>query len=224
LPGAGGFLSRSVSVRWYALIIGAVICVVIGLLLDRLFVSKRLRRLSDDTMRDELTGLMNLRAKARALPIEMKQARDRLNIAVSEARPGANEGLCAIMIDIDNFKRINDANSYDSGNFVLQQFAELLSSNRKVTDQIFRIGGDEFLILAPRTPRQGGVMYAERLRVMIAATKFKVHSNQPDAQLTISAGVAEMAYPQEETAEHFLNRANAALLRAKQSKNSVEFA
>jgi diguanylate cyclase (GGDEF)-like protein len=222
LPIIGSFLTQPFSLRLYELIIGSLIFLIVGFCVDRFFVAKRLRRLSDDTMRDELTGLMNLRAKKRTLPAEMKQARERLQIAESEERPAGNEGLCAIMVDIDNFKKINDTSNYDSGNFVLQQFAELLNGNRKVTDQIFRIGGDEFLILAPHTPRQGGLMYAEKLRQAIRATKFKVQSNQLDAELTICAGVAEMSFPKEETPENFLKRANSALFRAKQHKDRVE--
>jgi two-component system cell cycle response regulator len=105
---------------------------------------------------------------------------------------------------------------------VLQQFAELLVLNRKVTDQVFRYGGDEFMVLTPLTPRHGALAYAENLRNKIAATKFKVHGGRPDVSLTISAGIADMKYPDKDTCDDLLKRATEALSRAKKARNSVE--
>ena len=222
VPVVGDFLAQLLPLHRYQLILWLLGAFVLGFCLDRLLLSRRLRVLTDEASKDELTGLLNLRAERRILPAEMQAARDRQKAFDPENRPVEKEGLCAILLDIDNFKQVNDTAGYDSGNFVLQQFAELLDINRKVTDKVFRFGGDEFLILAPRTPPQGALMYAEKLRGTIATTKFKVHHSQPDICLTICAGIADMNYLPGDTPDDFLKRANNALLRAKQKKNCVE--
>lgn len=222
LPGVGEFLKHTVRAPLYLSVLVVASALLIGFCVDRLVVGRRLRRLNEEATKDELTGLLNLRAQKRALPVEMRAARERQKALDAENRPVDKDGLCAILLDVDNFKQVNDTAGYESGNFVFQQFAELLASNRKVTDQVFRFGGDEFLILAPRTPRQGALMYAEKLRGTIAGTKFKVHDGQPDALLTISAGITPMLFPGKDTPEDLLKRANGALTRAKQKKNCIE--
>ena len=75
-----------------------------------------------------------------------------------------------------------------------------------------------------RGPKQGHSEVAEKLRGTIAGTKFKVHDGKPDASLTMSAGIAPMLFPGEDTPEDLLKRANGALTRAKQKKNCIEMA
>src|SRR5580658_2814719 len=111
------------------------------------------------------------------MPLEMHHAYERQKALDDEGRNLDGEGFCAIIVDIDNFKTVNDTAGYESGNFVLKQFADLLNTKRKVTDQVFRFGGDEFLVLTPQTPLQGAVMYAEKLRGAVLATKFKTRSD-----------------------------------------------
>lgn len=222
IPVVGEFLSRAREFNLYQVLLWVGAAFILGFCIDRLIVGKRMRRLDDQATKDELTGLLNLRMQKRVLPAEIQKARERQKLGEAENRPVDKDGLSVIFVDIDNFKRVNDTATYESGNFVLQQFAELLSINRKVTDQVFRYGGDEFLILAPQTPRQGALMYAEKLRSTIATTKFKAAGARADVSLTISAGVAEMRYPDKDTAEDLLKRVTEALTRAKKARNSVE--
>jgi len=222
IPVVGEFLSRPREFNLYQVLLWIGAAFILGFCIDRLIVGKRMRRLDDQATKDELTGLLNLRMQKRVLPSEIQKARERQKTSEEENRPVDKDGLSVIFVDIDNFKRVNDTATYESGNFVLQQFAELLSGNRKVTDQVFRYGGDEFLIVAPRTPRQGALMYAEKLRGTIATTKFKASGGRPDVALTISAGVADMKYPDKDTAEDLLKRVTEALTRAKKARNSVE--
>jgi diguanylate cyclase (GGDEF)-like protein len=179
-------------------------------------------RLQEDTLKDELTGLKNPRAQKQKLPEEMRAARERQKTLDGENRDFRKDGLCAILLDIDNFKRVNDTVGYASGNFVLQQFAELLDNNRKTTDLVFRFGGDEFLILTPRTPPEGAIIYADKLRGTVASTNFKARDDNRNISLTVCAGVTAMKYPDDDTQDDLLKRANAALSVAKQKKNSVE--
>ncbi|MBI3415413.1 MAG: GGDEF domain-containing protein [Verrucomicrobia bacterium] len=221
IPVLGSVLGRSVETRLYQLLLLGGGAGLLGFAADRLLVRKRLNRLSEQAGKDELTGLLNLRMEKTLLAQEMQTAAARLKAKLEGHEPAGNDGLCLIFIDIDNFKRVNDENSYESGDFVLQQLAVILDTNRKVTDHVFRHGGDEFVILTPRTPAAGALVYAEKLRNVISATKFKVRVEKPDVSLTISAGVAEMVFPGNDTPEELTRRATLAYKRAKQIRNSV---
>lgn len=221
IPILGSALGRTLETHLYQLLLLAGGAALLGFATDRLLVRKRLNRLSEQAGKDELTGLLNLRSEKLLLAQEMQKAAERLKVRLDNHEPAGNDGLCLIFIDIDNFKRVNDENSYESGDFVLQQLAVILDTNRKVTDQVFRHGGDEFIILTPRTPAAGALVYAEKLRNLISATKFKVRVEKPDVSLTISAGIAEIIFPGNDSPEEFTRRATLAYKRAKQTRNSV---
>lgn len=93
-----------------------------------------------------------------------------------------------IMIDIDHFKKINDAYGHASGDIVLAGIAGIMSRHIRAVDSIGRYGGEEFIILLPNTRKDQAVIVAEKLRMMIAS-----HDFHELGRVSISAGVAEVS-------------------------------
>ncbi|MDD5214386.1 MAG: GGDEF domain-containing protein [Methylococcales bacterium] len=95
----------------------------------------------------------------------------------------------AVMIDIDHFKRINDMHGHDNGDKVLEQLAELLSRQVRAGDFIFRLGGEEFLIILADVNLAVVQRVAEKIRVVIANNSFKLSDNKT-VGITVSIGTA----------------------------------
>jgi diguanylate cyclase (GGDEF)-like protein len=113
-----------------------------------------------------------------------------------------------ILLDIDNFKQINDTYGHLIGDWVLRAFASLLKKSVRDSDIIGRWGGEEFLIICPDTGLKGSLNLAEKLRKRIAGSHF------PEiGLLTASMGVA--VHIRDENADLFIARADKALYRAK---------
>jgi diguanylate cyclase (GGDEF)-like protein len=121
-----------------------------------------------------------------------------------------------MMIDLDNFKEINDTYGHIAGDNTLIQFAKLVSSSIRVTDDFGRWGGDEFLLILPKAKGPEGVFVANKLRSQVAAcAAFK------DFHLTISVGVSE--YKEKDTLESILSRTDTALYKAKDAGKDQAF-
>ena len=156
---------------------------------------------------DGLTGLHNRRAlDAR---IETELARSRRN----------GTPLSLLMLDIDNFKEVNDRFSHTVGDEVLKQLARLMRSHLRDVDLCARFGGEEFAVVMPDTSAAGAAEVAEKLRGVVEAESWDgLHH---DVQLTVSLGVASLR-PQEDGGI-LLARADAMLYRAKRmGKNCVQ--
>lgn len=157
---------------------------------------------------DSLTGLMNRGYMAIQFQREMDRARRYM-------RP-----LTIVMIDLDDFKKVNDAHGHHVGDQVLEHIAKLLILKIRVHDLAARYGGDEFTLLLAETNAQGGVVIAERLRKTIESQQFSI----PGLSLgvTASIGLAEINLLEEESIEKLVQRADMALLEAKnRGKNRV---
>ena len=127
-----------------------------------------------------------------------------------------NEPLCLIMIDIDKFKKINDIYGHDIGDEVLV----LLSKFRK-SDVLTRIGGEEFVIVFPKTNLQSTLILSEELRESIEKTSFKI--GQVDINFTISIGVTIFDKYVDKDLKTLLKRVDKALYEAKRNgRNKVE--
>src|SRR5690606_37368489 len=117
----------------------------------KLAESKReLERLS---ITDDLTGLHNKRWLLARLAEEMSRAER------------YRDGVALILMDLDHFKRINDARGHLFGDKVLVAFSELLHANFRTVDRIARYGGEEFAVILPETSLEGGKDAAERFRL-----------------------------------------------------------
>lgn len=128
--------------------------------------------------------------------------------------------LTIVMIDIDNFKKINDDYGHLAGDAVLRSFAKIIKSYVRKEDLAARYGGDEFTLILPETPLEGGVVVANRLKDVIESNPVYFEGEKLP-QLTISAGVATYEPPMSPT--EFVRKADQVLLLAKSSgKNRVE--
>jgi diguanylate cyclase (GGDEF)-like protein len=165
-------------------------------------VTRRLvMRLAQASMRDELTNLSNRRAMNEAL--QRLWARQRRSPAP----------LSALVIDLDNFKRVNDTQGHARGDEVLRRVAELLQAGLRAVDIVGRAGGEEFWVFLPDTPIEHALLLAERLRQRVA-----------DAALgtTLSVGVAAVRADDAQPMQ-VVERADAALYRAKEGgRNRIE--
>lgn len=128
-----------------------------------------------------------------------------------------------IVLDIDNFKNINDTYGHPVGDDILRQLASFLKSNVRESDTVSRFGGEEFIILMPKTSVERGYAFAERLRKLIMEKRFTVGSIS--IQITCSFGVSSMRDISSQTLDAYYSLADNALYLAKQfGKNRVEIA
>jgi diguanylate cyclase (GGDEF)-like protein len=157
------------------------------------------KRIEELAELDELTGSFNRRCIMRMLDDEIARAR-------------RSKTPCSIaLIDLDWFKRINDAFGHPTGDEVLRTFAITMFANIRNIDSFGRYGGEEFLLVLPDTPGDDASRMLDRLRMIIAELDWSAFS--PGMQVTISAGVATLK--PNETPDMFLARADSALYAAK---------
>lgn len=132
-----------------------------------------------------------------------------------------SQPLTLVMLDIDHFKSINDSYGHLQGDKVLQEIANTINCACRSTDSVYRYGGEEFAILLGNTSRSGAEVFAKRLNQLIARTNH-TYQNQR-FQLTASMGLTELRAT--DSSESFINRADAALYRAKNAgRNRIEVA
>ena len=102
----------------------------------------------------------------------------------------SGEPLSLIMLDLDHFKKLNDSFGHDAGDFVLKELAAIVRTNGVRDNDIFaRFGGEEFMILLPKTNIKQAYEVAERIRALIEAHQFLYDSNR--LPVTISVGIAD---------------------------------
>ncbi|WP_347905187.1 diguanylate cyclase [Pseudomonas purpurea] len=154
---------------------------------------------------DSLTGLANRRLFERALEIEFARG-------ARQVSP-----LSLIMLDIDFFKRYNDAYGHVAGDHCLAEVARALKHccHRKA-DLAVRYGGEEFAVLLPDTDLQGAMAIAEQIRRAVM-DKNITHSGSPSGYVTVSLGCYSFVPNGRDSIEVFIERADAALYQAKHS-------
>ena len=129
-----------------------------------------------------------------------------------------NNPLCAMMIDIDFFKKVNDTYGHASGDAVLRGVASLIKSALRESDIPSRYGGEEFAVLLPYTHIQEAQIVGERLRKAVESTPIHINDEYSDEEtisVTISMGLAE--FDNRESGEELFERADKALYEAKES-------
>ncbi|HLG80472.1 MAG TPA: GGDEF domain-containing protein [Bradyrhizobium sp.] len=157
------------------------------------------RRIEELAELDELTGSLNRRSIMRALDEEIARAQ-RLNNPCSVA-----------LIDLDWFKRINDAYGHPTGDEVLRTFAITVFANIRSIDKFGRYGGEEFLLLLPDTAEREAARMMDRLRMIVAELDWSAFS--AGMRVTISAGLATLR--RDESSDTLLARADRALYASK---------
>jgi diguanylate cyclase (GGDEF)-like protein len=170
-------------------------------------------KLESLALQDHLTGLGN----RRAFDAGINQAWDR-----AQRR---RESLSLVMLDVDYFKKFNDALGHPEGDVCLRAIARVIKELvHRPDDLACRYGGEEFALILPATEASGALRVAELLRLQVMAQQIK-HPHHPLGIVTVSLGVAELGPGLNLSVETLLAQADAALYRAKeQGRNRTEVA
>jgi diguanylate cyclase len=172
-------------------------------------LEQELEQVSELVREDQLTGALNRRGLDETLDRELKRS-DRSRAPVSVA-----------LLDIDNFKRLNDTLGHQAGDLALKHLTKVIKETLRPADTVGRYGGEEFLIVLPDTDLASAVEAMQRLQRDLTK-KFFLHNNER-ILVTFSAGVALRG--DEEDADALIGRADKAMYKAKQTgKNRVEAA
>jgi diguanylate cyclase len=158
------------------------------------------RALAELAARDDLTGLFNRRHMVE-LMAQQRAACQR-----------AGDGFAVALVDLDHFKRINDTHGHAVGDNVLRAFAEQAGAAMRSTDIVGRWGGEEFLVIYPRSSAREAEQAAARLRERVAAAVVTTPCGQP-LRFTVSIGLTEHVPP--ESIDALVERADRAMYRAK---------
>lgn len=164
-------------------------------------------QLEELSVRDPLTGLYNRRKFEEFLSYELQRARRH------------DHTFCLIMLDLDNFKHINDTFGHPIGDLALKELSMLLQQETRTTDILARLGGDEFATLLPETDMTQGMYVAERLRHLLAETPLYL----PEGKINVHASFGLVNFPDHgETFEDLVIAMDVAMYKAKGSgKNMV---
>ncbi len=162
-------------------------------------------KLKETSFRDEVTGLYNRRFFSLRLEEEMSRFK-RFNHPVS-----------VVLLDIDNFKSVNDEFGHAVGDETLRELAQILMKHSRGINVVSRFGGDEFTVLLVETSKAGARLYADRIRQVVVTFPFS--HGKP---VTASFGVASLPDDEVTTSDDLFRAADEALYAAKRAgKNQV---
>jgi diguanylate cyclase len=186
------YIGAAYTIRTFATLTLTIVLanIVLGIIVDQH------RRLLDQANVDPLTGAFNRRHLERCLADAIERQR----------RTSAPASL--LLIDVDHFKRINDDFGHAAGDGVLRAVVELIGRRARKLDLLFRVGGEEFMLLLPDTRESAAAVVAEQLRASIGASR-----PIDAADVTVSIGVSELQPG--ETMDAWMKHADDALYAAK---------
>lgn len=166
-------------------------------------------KLQVQATRDALTGLYNRRF-----------FQENMAGHVAHAKRYGQE-LCCLLLDLDNFKLVNDSQGHAFGDLVLTEFAGLIQQRIRAADIAARYGGEEFILILPDTGQRGAVSLAESIRR--AAEEYVYANSDVELQVTCSIGVSSFQDNEPETVDRMIMMADDALYLAKErGRNRVE--
>jgi diguanylate cyclase (GGDEF)-like protein len=181
------------------------IIVLVTLVLNNVFayvfatrMNEQRQHLSFLAERDPLTGIGNRRALSASLE----------DVIVRQHTKPVTASL--VVLDLDHFKDVNDTYGHTIGDKILVRVTELVNTKIRVTDDLYRYGGEEFVVIAMGAPREAANKLAEQLRVAVEASDLL-----PERPVTISLGVAQLK--EGEAYDNWLHRADSALYEAKRA-------
>jgi diguanylate cyclase (GGDEF)-like protein len=155
---------------------------------------------------DALTGIYNRAAMDRSLEREV------------ELSHRLDNQLSLLIVDVDHFKSINDTYGHSAGDAVLKSLVDCINDTMRVSDIMFRYGGEEFALILAGTGMDGARQVGERIRAAVAAYPFVYNGKEFD--LTVSIGVATLG--RRDSAKRLFNKADNALYQAKKAgRNQV---
>ncbi len=171
----------------------------ISIMLENALANEEMERLS---ICDGLTNLYNRRHLNETLEDELKKSQTK------------GQNLSLLIIDIDEFKQINDTYGHPAGDLVLKDVAQALKNEVREIDTVGRFGGEEFLIILPFTNQKGAITLAEKLLNAVSTIDFTSLGAQ---RVTISIGIASLHENGVHNLEEFICTADHALYQAKQN-------
>ena len=185
-----------------------VLPVVFAMLLHNVINARLLARLHQRAMTDHLTGSLSRHALV-----------DGASALIAHARQG-DEGLAVVMVDLDNFKQINDRHGHLGGDSVLRHAVQVLQGQLRGTTLLARYGGEEFVVLAPVSDLPVARRVAERMRQALEAAAW---ADVVPGLISVTASLGVTLLAGDESLEHALARADEALYRAKNGgRNQVQ--
>ncbi|NCC24079.1 MAG: GGDEF domain-containing protein [Deltaproteobacteria bacterium] len=174
---------------------------------DRYPLLRRLQEQLDELARardlDGLTGLPNRRAFDRALTLERRRSA-RLKLPLT---------LC--ILDLDNFKTLNDVHGHPCGDTILRTMAQILQEETRQTDTCARLGGEEFGLVLSGTGLARSKQLLERIRERVVSTRVFCHESAPEVGFSFSAGMAGHRGKADVAEDALYRAADEALYRAK---------
>lgn len=156
-------------------------------------------KLQEFAIKDPLTKLYNRRMMITKFEEEMSRCKRNQN------------PFSVILLDIDNFKRVNDKFGHNFGDEVLMIFSDILVTSKRLEDYVARWGGEEFLLILPSTDNNGAAIVAERVKEKIQEYEFK--NGREIIHITATFGLAEYNY--NDTVESIIKKADEALYYGK---------
>jgi diguanylate cyclase (GGDEF)-like protein len=175
-----------------------LLTVLAGVAIRMAALRKRVRELEEQTITDPLTGAFNRRHLHRIL------------ITAIERRRRSGERASLVLFDIDRFKDVNDTLGHGEGDRILKALVALIEQRFRRLDALFRVGGEEFILLLTGARLVDATAIAEELRRLVQDARLVA-----GWEVSISLGVAELA--PEQSIDEWIAEADAALYRAKRS-------
>jgi diguanylate cyclase (GGDEF)-like protein len=195
--------SQIMTTLWHNIVLGLVITFILMLLANRI--------LSNYQNKIETLATTDTLTKA--------STRQVFDSYFKEITKNNNNLVSLIILDIDDFKQVNDQYGHNTGDNIIKAVSDILLNGRRDCDLLCRWGGEEFILLLPKTTLSNAYDIAERLRVLIASNTLSI--NGESLSISASFGVAEMQ--KNETQIELINRADQYLYNAKNlGKNRVE--
>lgn len=190
----------------YLMLVQFIFSTLITLLFSYAFADRMYRQrtlLEELSVKDPLTGAGNRRALEESL------------LAVAEQNRTDNpQNATIILIDLDEFKKINDQYGHGTGDDILRDFTDVVTEKLAGEDQLYRFGGEEFVVISHGRNLESSATLAEELRKSIDEFQF-----EQDLHITISVGIAQ--YNSDETGFEWLGRADKAMYKAKEAGRNL---
>ncbi|MGI9272234.1 MAG: two-component regulator propeller domain-containing protein [Woeseiaceae bacterium] len=172
---------------------------------------------------DPLTGLRNRRYLFQQIVKDVDLVLRHYRDGTETLSPSGNNDLLFLMVDLDNFKPVNDSCGHEAGDELLLQIRDVLLEASRSSDDVIRWGGDEFLVVARDTNRKNAATLAERIRSSLSQRVFPIGNGQV-ARCTASIGYASFPFIKDQPEllqwEDVLGIADAAMYEAKQKRNA----